>query len=283
MPTATVNNCEIHYEVQGAGPWLVFIHGETHGIEMFEHQLPYFARRYRCLAYYRRGHGKSQCPPYGYSLWNQSHDLVGLLDHLAIERAIIVAVAMSTTVGATLAIHYPQRVSALALASWYELDGYPLLEQRRKKHRISFAELHLMMGRVLEENGRDGLAEFLEREHETYFPIFPRDSAVREKVVRMFASHPLAHYVQSAEMYTSIPHLVGQMGGVRCPILGICGDEDPSPDNPALLAHLPNFRQVWIKGARRFTMMEQPEAFNSALDTFLGALEAYPYSAAARQ
>src|SRR5262245_15958773 len=107
MPTARVNHCEIHYEVQGAGPWLVFIHGETHGIEMFEHQVPHFARRYRCLAYFRRGHGKSQCPPYGYSLWNQSHDLIGLLDHLRIKRAIIVAVAMSTTVAATCAIHYP--------------------------------------------------------------------------------------------------------------------------------------------------------------------------------
>jgi pimeloyl-ACP methyl ester carboxylesterase len=64
------------------------------------------------------------------------------------------------------------------------------------------------------------------------------------------------------------------MGGVRCPILGICGDEDPSPDNPALLARLPNFRQAWIKGARRFTMMEQPQAFNRELDAFLGALDA---------
>jgi 3-oxoadipate enol-lactonase len=274
MPVASVNNCDIHYEVQGDGPWVVFIHGETHGIEMFEHQLPHFARRYRCLAYYRRGHGKSGCPPYGYSLWNQSHDLVCLLDHLGIERAAIVAVAMSTTVAATCAIHHPARVRGLVLASWYELDGYPRLEQRRRKHPITFAELHLMMGRVLEAEGRDGLADFLARNYETYLPIFPKDAAVRGKAVRMFASHPPAHYVQSAEFYTSIPNLIAEMGRVTCPVLGICGDEDPSPDNPALLAHLPSFRQAWIKGARRFTMMEQPDAFNREVGAFLESLGA---------
>lgn len=272
MPTASVNNTEIYYEVHGEGPWLLFLHGETHGIEMFEHQLPHFAQRYKCLAYYRRGHGKSACPPYGYSLWNQSHDLIALLDHLGIEQTIIVAVAMSTTIGATVAIHYPERVRALVMASWYELDGYPRLEERRKKHPITFANLHLMMCRKLEAEGREALAEFLSREYKTYMPIFPHDAAVREKVARMFASHPPEHYVQSAEFYTSIPYLIAQMGGVRCPVLGICGDDDPSPDNPALLAHLSNFRQAWIKGARRFTMMEQPEVFNRELDAFLETL-----------
>ncbi len=272
MPTARVNNCDIHYEAQGAGPCVVFIPGETHGIEMFEHQLPVFARRFRCISYYRRGHGKSGCPPYGYSLWNQTQDLVALLDHLEIGRAAIVAVAMSTTVAVNYALLRPERVRALVLASWYELDGYPLLEERRKKHRVSFAELHLMMGRMLETDGREALARHLDENYEQVLPIFPRDAAVRAKLARMFASHPREHYVQSAEFYTSIPNLLRDMGRIECPILGICGDEDPSPDQPERLAHLPNFRQTWIKGARRFALMEQPEAFNREIAAFLDGL-----------
>jgi pimeloyl-ACP methyl ester carboxylesterase len=62
------------------------------------------------------------------------------------------------------------------------------------------------------------------------------------------------------------------MHEIKCPILGICGTDDPSPDDPALLAHLPNYRQVWIEGARRFTMIEKPEAFNTELDKYLGTL-----------
>ncbi|MFO0986359.1 MAG: alpha/beta fold hydrolase [Alphaproteobacteria bacterium] len=272
MPKATVNNCDIHYETQGEGPCVLFIPGETHGIEMFEHQLPYFARRFRCVSYYRRGHGKSACPPYGYSLWNQTQDLVALLDHLGIQRVAIVAVAMSTTVAATYALLRPERVRALVLSSWYELDGYPLLEERRKKHRLSFADLHLLMGRKMEAEGADGLARYLDENYEQLMPIFPTDPAVRAKVARMFASHPREHYVQSAEFYTSIPNLVREMDRVRCPILGICGTDDPSPDKPERLAHLPNFRQAWIRGARRFALLEQPDAFNREIEAFLDGL-----------
>jgi 3-oxoadipate enol-lactonase len=272
MPTINVNNCDIVYEIAGSGPNLVFIHGETHGIEMFEHQIPVFSKNYRCLAYYRRGHGPSGSPPYGYSLWNQTQDLVRLLEALNFRNAIIVAVAMSTTVGAQYTVLHPDRVRALVLASWYELDGYPRLEERRKKHPINFAELHMMMGRILQEQGREALEAHLEAQYETFFPIFPRDPAVRAKVVRMFARHRLEHYVQSAEFYTSIPYLIGAMNGLTMPILGICGTDDPSPDNPERLAHLPGFRQKWIEGARRFTMMEQPEAFNRILQDFLDEL-----------
>src|SRR5262245_58567732 len=131
MPTAHVNGCEFYYEIGGGGMPLVFIHGETHGISLFESQLPHFSKTHRCFTYDRRRHRKSAVPLYGYSLWNQTHDLKYLLDHVGIERAVIVAVAMSTTIGASFALQYPERVGALVLCSWYELDGYPLLEERR--------------------------------------------------------------------------------------------------------------------------------------------------------
>jgi 3-oxoadipate enol-lactonase len=269
MPTARVNNCNIYYEDEGEGPCIVFIHGESHGIELFEYQLPDFARRFRCVAYYRRGHGKSECPPYGYSVWNQTQDLIGLLDHLKIEHAAIVAVAMSTTVAATYAMLHPERVRSLVLASWYELDGYPVLEQRRKRHAVSFADLHIQMGEMLEAEGREALARYLDENYERVLPILPHDASVRAKIAKMFATHPRAHYVQSADFYTSISSLIESMDRIKCPILGICGDDDPSPDRPERLAHLPNFRQAWIKGARRFSMMEQPEAFNREFLAFL--------------
>jgi pimeloyl-ACP methyl ester carboxylesterase len=269
VPSARVNNCEIYYELHGSGPVLAFIHGESHGIEMFERQIPHFARRFTCLTYYRRGHGRSELASHGYSVWNQSLDLEALLEHLGIERMVIIAVAMSTTVAVTYAVRRPERVRALVLASWYELDGYPRLERRRGKHGLSFAEQHLRMFEIQRTQGREALIAELEEGADKFLPIFPRDPTVRSEVIRMFASHAPQHYVQSAELYTSIPNLIPQMDRIDCPILGICGDDDPSPDNPELLRHLPNFKQVWIKGARRFTMMERPLEFNSALEQFL--------------
>jgi pimeloyl-ACP methyl ester carboxylesterase len=112
----------------------------------------------------------------------------------------------------------------------------------------------------------------MRREGEAFLPILPRDPEVRERVIRMMSSHPPEHYVKAAEFYTSMPNLVPRLKEVACPILGICGNDDPSPDNPELLAGAPNFAEVWIAGARRFSMLESPQAFNSALADFLTRL-----------
>jgi pimeloyl-ACP methyl ester carboxylesterase len=270
MASARVNNCDFYYELHGSGPPLVFIHGESHGTELFDEQIPHFARTHQCLVYDRRGHGRSQLAPYGYSLWNQTHDLTCLLDHLGIGAAIAVAVAMSTTIGVSFALQSPERVKALVLCSWYELDGYPLLEHRRQTHSMSFADLHVAMFEVLQRRGRRALVDYLDSPG--LLPIFPQNNpAARKKIVELFASHQPDHYLKSAEFYTSMPNLRVQLDGIRCPLLGICGTDDPSPDRPELVAHLRNFRQVWIEGARRFTMMEYPQAFNAALEEFIAA------------
>jgi pimeloyl-ACP methyl ester carboxylesterase len=272
MPLARVNDCNIYYEMHGSGPDLVFVHGETHSAALFDEQIRYFSQRYRCLVYDRRGHRRSELTPYGYSLWNQTNDLISLMEMLQVQRAVIVAVAMSTPLAVSYALERSSAVRALALASWYELDGYPLLERRRQKHAMSFGDLHLLMLEKLRSLGRAGLKRYMDREYEKVFPIFPEDAIVRTKLIDIFASHPPGHYVKSGEYYTSLPNLLPAMSEISCPILGICGRDDPSPDRPELLQHLANFKEVWIKGARRFTMMEAPEEFNSALESFLGEL-----------
>jgi pimeloyl-ACP methyl ester carboxylesterase len=268
MSVARINGCDLYYEIHGSGPPLVFIHGETHGVTLFDRQIPHFSRTHRCLIYDRRGHARSETPSYGYSLWNQTQDLIGLLDHLNIGQTVVVAVAMATTIGVTLTLERPDRVKALVLCSWYELDGYPLLEERRKGQAMTFAELHMKMYEILQRRSHDALLDFLDKSGHT--PIFPIDKpAVRKKLVELFASHRPEHYPKAAEFYTSMPNLRARMDQIRCPVLGICGTDDPSPDKPELLQHLPDFRQTWIKGARRFTMLEYPDEFNAVLDEFI--------------
>ena len=116
MPTARVNGCDFNYQVKGTGPDLVFIHGEIHGSEYWEHQLEEFSRDFRCLVYDRRGHAGSESTAFGYSVANQAHDLALLLDHLGMSRPVIVALAFGTTIATTFAIDYPERVRGLVIA-----------------------------------------------------------------------------------------------------------------------------------------------------------------------
>jgi 3-oxoadipate enol-lactonase len=271
MPYCFVNDCNLFYEISGSGPNLVFLHGESHGIELFDNQLPAF-QDYRCLVYYRRGHGLSDLPRYGYSMWNQTQDLAQLLDALEMKEVVILAVAMSTPIAVTYALTYPERVRGLILAAWYELDGYPLLEKRRGKYKTTFAELHMQMEKIIEAHGREGLKDYIEKNAHDILPIFPSDPALRSKAAAMFSNHPSGHYIRSADYYTSIPNLVPDLGRIACSILGLCGQDDPIPDRPELVAHLPQFTQKWIKDARRFVMWEQPQRFNTSLREFLATL-----------
>lgn len=273
MPTATANGCSFYYELQGQGPDLVFIHGEDHGVEMFEHQVEHFANDFRCLVYYRRGHGRSELTRYGYSLHNQVQDLASLLEHLDIANPVLVAVAMATPLAVSYALESPGKVRGLALASWYELHGCPLMEERRKgKYATTFAQLHMQMHDIIRHGGPDALIEHMQREGDAFLPILPKAPEPRLCVMRMMSSHPPQHYIAAAEYYSSMPNLIPRVSEIRAPLLGICGDDDPCPDQPDLLNKYGVFQQKWIAGARRFSMIEQPQAFNAALRAFLASL-----------
>jgi 3-oxoadipate enol-lactonase len=263
-----VNGTELYYELQGEGPAVVFIHGENHGIEMFDRQVAHFSTRYRCLTYYRRGHGRSASPPYGYSLWNQTLDLQGLLDGLGLGAVTLVAVAMSTPIAVAFTVRNQARVSGLVLASWYELDGYPELEKRRPA-RTSFPALNMRMYDIRTNEGQAALEAYMQETATAEFPILPDDPAQRSALIRMFTSHPPERYLHAAEFYTSLPCLIPELQRVACSILGICGKDDPSPDRPELLGSMSNIRQAWIDDARRFPVIEQPAAFNAILEEFL--------------
>ena len=279
MPNLVTNGCRLHYQVSGSGPAIVFLHGENHGMPMFDAQMAYFGERFRCVSYDRRGHGRSEAPPYGYSLHSQTLDLAGLLDVLEIREAVLVAVAMSTPIAVTYALNNPERVMGLVLVSWYELDGYPTVEERRKAfHPIPFVELNMRLHDVQQRGGKPAVADFILREVDTLFPIFPPDTGMRKRLAELFADQPEDRYLHAAEYYTSLPNLIPEMRRLVCPVLGICGTADPSPDDPRLLLGLASFRQAWIEGARRFSLLESADAFNTILQDFL--LEISPVSAA---
>ena len=268
MPIAHVNGTDLYYEVHGEGPNLVFLHGENHGIEMFDQQVAHFSPHYRCLTYYRRGHGRSALAPYGYSLWNQTLDLLALLDELGLDRVALLAVAMSTPIAVTFTVRNQARVSALVLASWYELDGYPQLEERRSAS-TPFPVLNLRMYEIRQREGQAALVTYMEEAARAEFPILPDDPEQRSALIRMFTSHRPERYLHAAEFYTSLPHLIPELRRVTCPVLGICGKDDPSPDRPELIGEMTNFRQVWVDGARRFPTVERPDALNDEVETFL--------------
>lgn len=274
MAMVQANGCNFYCETGGSGPDLVFVHGEIHGVEYWEHQLPEFSRDHRVLAYNRRGHARTELTRYGFSLNNQTNDLKALLDHHGMARPIIVAVAFGTTIAANFALLHPERVRALVIVAWSELHDAMLYFHRWAKYSETVA-------RILRTDGRDALINFLMREGgKSLYMVIPTSPpaqpAVREKIVRMFGAHPVEEYEQGMlEFATSVPNLIPAFKQLELPVLGLCGDRDPYPDQPAILSGMKRFVEApMIPDAGRFVHWEQPALFNAAVRRFLATLPA---------
>ena len=57
--TLNVGDATINYDVAGKGPTVVFIHGWSHNISVWDDQVPAFKSRYRVVRYDSRGFGRS--------------------------------------------------------------------------------------------------------------------------------------------------------------------------------------------------------------------------------
>ena len=88
---AVINNIQTHYVEQGAGTPVAFCHGFPGLWFGWHRQITALAEAgYRVLAPDMRGMGQTEAPsaPEAYGVDAITADLVGLLDHCAIEQAI---------------------------------------------------------------------------------------------------------------------------------------------------------------------------------------------------
>jgi 3-oxoadipate enol-lactonase len=268
MPQMNANGCDFYYEQHGRGRDLVFIHGEIHGMEYWEYQIAEFSKNYRCLAYNRRGHVRTQWTEYGFSLVNQTRDLSALMEKLDVQKPIIISLAFGTTIAANYAIDRPNDVAGLVLGAWSELHDALQYYERWAGYNARSAEL-------LEREGREAMVELVRREGgKSMYMVIPVDSPIREKAIQMMTSHPIGEYRRGMlEFGLSVPNLVPAFRKLDVPALGLCGANDPYPDKPEVLQGMKNFREApRIPGAGRFVHWEKPTEFNAAVKEFIQSI-----------
>jgi pimeloyl-ACP methyl ester carboxylesterase len=96
---------------------LIMVHGLATNMAFW--YLPYapvFAKRYRVTLFDMRGLGRSEMTHGGYTPQNLGQDLLGLMDHLGIARAHMLAHSFGGVVALNLACAAPSRVQSLVLA-----------------------------------------------------------------------------------------------------------------------------------------------------------------------
>lgn len=97
----------------GSGPVVVLLHSFLMDGRMFEPQLAAFDG-FRCVTVDERGHGGTPASgPFDY--WDVARDVLGVLDHLGVERAAVVGTSQGGFVALRMALLAPERVTALAV------------------------------------------------------------------------------------------------------------------------------------------------------------------------
>lgn len=114
---ANVNDIELHYVRHGDGDPLVMLHGWPEFWYAWSKVIPSLSASYDVIAPDLRGFGLSEkpdgCATEAYTLDHHVNDLLGLLDHLEIERVGLVSHDVGAMVAHLFARRHPERVAGL--------------------------------------------------------------------------------------------------------------------------------------------------------------------------
>ena len=129
------NGATIHVRVGGSGPAVLLLHGYGETGDMWAPMAAELMRDHLVIVPDLRGLGRSSKPAGGFTKMNQAEDVSGVLDHLKIERADIVAHDIGNMVAFAFAEKHPEQVRKIVLIDapvpgigpWEQIIQNPLL------------------------------------------------------------------------------------------------------------------------------------------------------------
>src|ERR1017187_7563847 len=132
MPTISVNDITMYYEIHGGGELVVLISGLNSDHSLYRGIIPQLAESYQVVVFDNRGMGQTDKPDIPYSIEMMADDAAGLLDALGIEQAHILGTSMGGRIAAALALKHPRQVKSLILVSTIlkSLKGTPMTWSR---------------------------------------------------------------------------------------------------------------------------------------------------------
>jgi pimeloyl-ACP methyl ester carboxylesterase len=258
----TINGHDIHHEIQGEGPPIVFVHGLGATSNVWHAQRMTLSKSYQVIIYDRSGSGRSQQAREGYSINAWTDELAGLLDYLAIPSAVVVGHSLGSMVAQRFAGKYAHRTKALILAG-----GEAELGPEEKKALTERA-------RTIET---DGLSAVVGSWLTAVLSAATREAnpALAGLVREMFLSNDGRTYALHC-LALRDGAVQSDHGNIVCPTLLMVGDQDlvtPISWQRQIAAGIANSRIRIIPNTAHMTMLESPAVFNTVLLDFLAAIE----------
>lgn len=258
---AEIGGVGINYEISGTEgmPWLTFSNSLATNLGMWDEQAEALAGEFRILRYDKRGHGGSQPVEGPYSFDDLIGDVVGLWDHLGVERSFFVGLSIGGMTAQGLLLKHADRVVATVMANTMALC--------RQEFVAAWED------RVAAVSGK-GMGAVLQPTMERWFTEGYRatDAPRLDDVRRMILDTSVAGYCGCARAIQELAYL-DRLGTLDHPVLLIAGAHDAgTPPSGMRLMHERIQGSEYVElDAAHISNIEKADAFTAAAREFLGS------------
>jgi len=252
VPTIQANGLDIAYDVHGAGPPLVLLHGATSvGREDFAAQIPLFSKAFRLYLPDARGHGRTR--------WDVADgfrhdwlvdDLAAFADALGLETFHVVGFSMGAMTALQYAVRFPDRLRTMTIVG--------ITTEREPRASVA----RRLMDPVRADRDDPAWAALLSRRHDPG----QGECAWRSLLPAIAADVAIQPLLTPRDLRRITP-----------PALVACGDRDPFvPVDHAwgISRQLPDGRLFVAPESSHEVMSRRPGLFNEALAGFFRSTEA---------
>ncbi len=251
-----VGSATIAYRVQGHGPAMMLVHGYPLSGELFARNRAALARRYTVVTPDLRGFGSSTTPDSKGGVQLYAKDMLAVMDHLHVRKAIIGGMSMGGPVVLEMYREAPQRFRGLILidstsspANDVEKGEWPGFGTQARDKGVA-SMIPVLMPNVLTGPTRMAnppLVKFL-------------GGIIKKGSVNAA--------VAGGETLASRPDSRPTLAHVTVPVLFVVGADDPIyPVEMDQKMHqdTPGSRLVVVPGAAHAAIIEKPEVCNQAI------------------
>ena len=258
----TIDSISTDYNCDGprTGLPIVLIHGFPFNKSMWKPQVDALKERYYVVTYDVRGHGASGIGDGQYTVEYFVDDLIALLDHLKIGRAILVGLSMGGYIALRAIERNPDRVRGLVLCDTRsEADG--------NEGKIKRAQ----QARSVKTEGMKKFAEaFLKA---VFYEKTPEKNPQAIELIRSMIEQTSPIAVAGTLLaLAGRTDTTSSLFSIKVPALILVGKHDaitPPSASQAMKEKIPNAGMHVLSGAAHLSNLENTEEFNNYLLQFL--------------
>lgn len=270
-----VNGLQVHYKTRGEGkPVFILLHGFGASLFSWHKVIEPLSEHGTVIAYDRPAFGLTERPmkwdgDSPYSPQAQVELVIGLMDRLNIEEAILVGNSAGGTIAMMTALQYPERVQALILVDPAVYAGggapawtRPILKTPQMNH------LGPLIARQIQARG----PELIELAWHDPSKVTPEILAGYQKPLQVENWDKALWFLTISSQESG---LAGRLNELTFPTLVISGDDDrivPTEQSIQLANELPNASLRIIQECGHVPHEEDPAEFMQAVLEFLASI-----------